>query len=128
MNYTLQDVLDLKPCHSEEKLKEYLEGRTEFDLDFVLDSSASHLDKIWLVVRLISVMKAVEFAQWCAAIYAPAAIHAVAAATYITHAATPYTATYVAAAATHAAAAIHPAKRPAQIDKLRELITEGEGL
>jgi hypothetical protein len=64
--FTLDEVMALKPCYSEEKLLTYMEGRKRISLIDILNSKADDLDKIWLVVRLMPIDKTIEFAQWCA--------------------------------------------------------------
>ena len=57
--YTLQDVLDLNPCHAEDILLKYMKGRKRISLSGILNSPASDPDKIWLVARLIPLEQAV---------------------------------------------------------------------
>lgn len=63
--YTLDDVMELKPCHSREKLEEYMKGRKRISLSGILSSKASDDDKIWLVTRLLPVDAAAD-AIWAA--------------------------------------------------------------
>jgi hypothetical protein len=151
--YTLQDVMALHPCHKEDKLLTYMEGRKRISLSGILNSKASDVDKIWLTVRLMPVDKAVEFAKWCAdsvkhlgniyaadhaaayaadAAAADAAAYAYAAAAARSAAAAAadvYTAAaaadvYTAAAARAARAAARAAARKVQVNKLKELVKD----
>jgi hypothetical protein len=144
--FTLQDVMDLKPCHNKDKLLTYMAGRKKISLAGILNSKALNIDKIWLTVRLMPVDKAVEFAQWCAdsvkhldniyaadvvcvadvaADYVARVAYAAAAAYDAAYDAAAYDAAYeadayaAAAAAAYAAAAY--AARKAQVNKLKEL-------
>ena len=107
--YTLDDIMTLRPCHSRDKLEIYMDGRKKISLAGILNSKASDVDKIWLVVRLMDRTKAVEFAQWCAdaAERATAYAYAAAAARYADAEATADAAD--AAAAAYTAAAAHAA-------------------
>ena len=74
--YTLDDVMELKPCHSREKLEEYMKGRKRISLSGILLSEAVNDDKIWLVTRLLPVDTAANAATKAAADAAADAIWA----------------------------------------------------
>lgn len=64
--YTLDNIMELDPCHNRDELETYMAGRKRISLSGILNSKASDSDKVWLVVRLLPADKAVEFAKWCA--------------------------------------------------------------
>jgi len=131
--YTLDDIMELKPCHSRAKLETYMAGRKRIPIADVLSSKASDEDKVWLAVRLLETDKVVEFANWCAKRakkYANCSVYAADAAREAMYTATARStcavhATYAADAATHAAARAAVAgedERKAQVNKLKEMI------
>lgn len=135
--YTLNDIMELKPCHSRGKLEEYMKGRKRISLSGILNSKASDADKIWLVVRLLPTDKTTKFAKWCAdsvshidnawaacadTYAADAAVDAARAAAYATKAAD----AAVDADAAYAAHDAHDAARKEQVNQLKLIVEENK--
>ena len=64
--YTLDDIMKHKPCYNRGEIEIYMAGRKRISISGVLKSEAYSDDKIWLVVRLLPIDVAIEFANWCA--------------------------------------------------------------
>lgn len=52
MNYTVNDIMTLKPCYSRDKVEDLWAGRESLTLSEIADLDISLEDRRWVIIRL----------------------------------------------------------------------------